>query len=88
MSIERVDGGKELLKKLYYQHCIGGKYLPENLCLRHIKHLRKEEHRKAIREWEKFIKEGLVLIKPKPGERHVSLNPQRISEIKKIIGEI
>ena len=70
-----------ILRRLLNQERIGGRHIPEHLCLRWIKHLPKEEHKAAIKDWERCIKEGLVLTKPKHSGRHVFLNPRRLQEI-------
>ena len=74
-----------ILRRLFNQHRIGGKHLPESICLRWIKHLPKQEHSQAIKDWEKCIKEELVLTKPKPSERHVFLNQRKLKEIRELI---
>lgn len=74
-----------ILRRLLNQKRIGGKHIPENICLRWIKHLPKKEHKIALKDWEMCIKEGLVLTKPKPSERHVFLNPRRLAEIYELI---
>ncbi len=84
---ELSKGCKKLLRKLYKNRIIGGKHLPEVLCLKQISHLPKQEQKVIIKDWEWCIKEGLVLTKPKPGERHVFLNPERLQEIIRIINE-
>ena len=78
-------GCKIILRRLFNQKRIGGKHIPENICLRWIKHLPKEEHKTALKDWEMCIKEGLVLTKPKPSERHVFLNPRRLAEVYNLI---
>lgn len=83
----RAYGCIELIRKLYRARCIGGKHLPEVLCFRWIKHLPKHEHKEAMKEWHRCISDGLVLTKQKPNERHVYLNPDRLDEVKNIIGE-
>ncbi len=74
-----------LLRRMYNQHRIGGKHIPERLCLRWIKNLPKKEHKEAVHDWKRCIKEGLVLTKQKPTERHVSLNSERLSEVKDLL---
>ena len=74
-------GGKAILRRLLSQRRIGGRHIPESVCLRWIKHLPKDEHKMTIEDWEYCIKEGLVLTKPKPSDRHVSLNPKRLKEV-------
>ena len=79
------NGCKVILRKLLNQRRIGGKHIPETLCLRRIKHLPKDEHKQALKDWEWCIKEGLVLTKPKPNERHVFLNPKKLDEIYSLV---
>ena len=83
--IEISVGCKVILRRLLSQRCIGGKHLPETICLRWIKNLPKDEHKKAIKDLEECIKEGLVLTKPKPSDRHLFLNPERLKEIYSLI---
>ena len=70
-----------ILRRLLNQKRIGGKHIPETLCLRWVKHLSKDEHKIALKDWEWCVKEGLVLTKPKPSGRHVFLNSKRLPEI-------
>lgn len=79
------NGCKSILRRLLSQRRIGGKHIPETICLRWIKHLPKKEHVLALKDWEWCIKEGLVLTKPKPSDRHVFLNPRRLGEIYSLI---
>ena len=80
------EGCKDILQRLINQSRIGGKHIPECICLGWIKHLPKSEHRQALKDWKWCIKEGLVLTKPKPSERHIFLNPKKVNEIKKLVG--
>ena len=75
------NGCIAILRKLRYHKIVGGKHTPEAFCLRLVKHLPKQEHKDALKDWEWCIKEGLVLTKPTHSGRHVSLNPKRIGEI-------
>lgn len=79
------EGCKVMLKKMINQKRIGGRHTPECLLFKSIKHLNKEEQKLAIRDWHECIQEGFVLIKQKPTERHVSLNPSRINEVKEAV---
>ena len=83
--IQISEGCRVLLRKLHNQKVIGGRHLPEAICLKHIKTLPKAEHKAAINDWKWCIAEGLVLTKPKPDGRHVSLNPRRSEEIRLLI---
>ena len=79
-------GCKAILRRMLNRNIIGGKHLPETICLSWIKNIPKQEHKQAIKDWKQCIKEGLVLTKPKPSDRHVFLNPHQIEEIKILIG--
>ncbi len=79
------NGCKLMLRRLLSQRRIGGKHIPETICFRWIKHLPKEEHRLALKDWEWCTKEGIILTKPKPGEKHVFLNPRRLEELYELI---
>lgn len=81
------QGCQKMLQRLYNQRRIGGRHIPETICRKWIANLPKKERKKALDDWEGCIKEGLVLTKPKPSERHVFLNPSRIHEIKRYIKE-
>ena len=74
-----------ILRKMFNNTMIGGKHIPEVLCIRWIRNLPRKEHRKALKDLEICIKEGLILVKPEPSSRHLSLNPRRLDEIKNII---
>ena len=78
-------GCQRILQRMYRQRRIGGRHIPEVICLQWIKNLQKEERKKAIKDWEWCMQEGLVLSKQKPSERHVFLNPARVNEIKQLI---
>lgn len=80
-------GGKLIIRRLWNQKRIGGKHIPETLCRSWIKHLPKKEYKEAITDLKRCIKEGIIITKPKPGDRHLFLNPHRIYEIKEIIEE-
>ena len=84
-AMELSEGCKDILRQLLKQRLIGGKNIPETLCRRLIKHLPKQEQRQAKKDFETCIKEGLVLTKPKPSDRHIFLNQKRIKEIRKLI---
>ena len=84
-TIELSQGCISILRKLFNQRRIGGRHIPETICLRWIKNLPKDEHKQALKDWEHCIKEGLVLTKPKPSDRHVFLNPRRLDEILELI---
>ncbi len=74
-----------ILRKMLNQRIIGGKHLPEVLVLRWLKYLPRREHRAALRDWENCIKEGMVIVKPKPSGRHVFLNQKRLKELEGLI---
>ena len=79
------EGCAAILRRLLDQRRIGGKHIPEVLCLRWIKHLQKKEHKIALKDWGWCIKEGLVVVKPTSSGRHVFLNPRRLREILKLV---
>lgn len=79
------DGCKAILRRLLSQRRIGGKNLPERICLRWIKHLNKDEHKEALKDWKRLISEGIVLTKPKPYDRMVFLNPRKLKEIQEFV---
>ncbi len=81
------DGCRMMLRKLLHQRRIGGKHMPEILALKSIQYLPKQEYKDAIKDWEDCIKEGLIIVKQKPNERHVSINPRRYKEAAFLAGE-
>ncbi|KHO53514.1 MAG: hypothetical protein QT09_C0012G0011 [archaeon GW2011_AR18] len=85
MEVNVSEGCKGILRKLLNQNRIGGKHIPESLCMSWIKHLQKREHKNAVKDWKWCIKEGMVLTKPKPSDRHVFLNPKKLREIRELI---
>ena len=72
---------KQILSKLFRGLYIGEKHTAEDTVLRNFKNQRQAS--KAIKE---LLKSGLVVPKPTRTGKHVSLNKNRIAEIKKIIG--
>lgn len=77
----------KILQRLYNQRRIGGSHIPETICRGWIKHLPKNEYKEALRDVELWIKEGIILTKPKPSDRHLFLNPHELQNIKQIITE-
>ena len=84
-KISTSNSCKVILRRLFNQHRIGGKHIPISICFRWIKHLKKDEHKIAVKDLYDCIKEGLVLKKPKPSDLHISLNPTRLQEIQQLI---
>ncbi|MEK6812555.1 MAG: hypothetical protein AABX86_00365 [Nanoarchaeota archaeon] len=82
---ELSEGCQVILRRMLNRDIIGGKHLPERICLSWIKYLPKELHKKAMRDWELCSKNRVVMTKPKPSDRHVFLNPRRLEEIKKLV---
>ena len=77
MDIEKI-----ILRKLYRRRIIGGKHTAvEHLTKGLPKHLAGAA-KNAIKE---LIKEGIILSKPTSYGLQVSLNPEKINEITKII---
>jgi hypothetical protein len=74
-----------ILRKLLHQKIIGGKHTPETYCLRWIKNLQPKQRKVALKDWEWCIKEGLIVRQSKNSEKHISLNPRRLSEILKMV---
>jgi len=75
---------KIILRKLFRRRVIGGKHTA-------IEHLTKGLPKHVVGEAknavEDLIKEGLILSKPTGYGLHVSLNPEKIDEISRIIEE-
>lgn len=78
-----MDLKKIILRKLYRRRVIGGKHTAvEHLAKGLPKHLAGAA-KEAVKE---LIKEGFILEKPASYGLQVSLNPEKIDEISKIIG--
>ncbi len=75
---------KIILRKLFRRRVIGGKHTA-------IEHLTKGLPKHVVGEAknavEDLIKEGMILSKPTGYGLHVSLNPEKIDEISRIIEE-
>lgn len=81
MSDEKIR--KTILEKLYRQGCIGGKHTAiEGLA----KGFPSDKKGEAKEESKKLIKEGLLLQKSTHYGLQVSLNPQMIPVIERILG--
>ena len=79
-----MDIKKIILRKLYRHRIIGGKHTAiENLTKSLPKHLIGDA-KEAVNE---LIKEGIILTKRTSYGLQVSLNPEKIDEISKIIEE-
>jgi len=77
---------KELLKTLLSKKCIGGKHLPEDLLLKGILiSLTKEGRKGFYRTYKMAINEHWIFrVKKRTGKGsdwHISINPQKLSEI-------
>ncbi len=79
------DACRDMLRRLYNRRVIGGKHIPEPLCLSWIKHLPKKQHKQAVKDWNWCIRQELIITKPKPSKRHVSLNAKKIQEITELV---
>ena len=80
--MELSDIERALLRKLYYGRYIGHRHTSETSAVRGFpRHLRGEA-KAALR---RLIRLDLVWLYPSTGERHVSLNPRRIEEIRRLV---
>ncbi|MBI3032278.1 hypothetical protein HYY69_02285 [Candidatus Woesearchaeota archaeon] len=78
-----MDLKSTILRKLYRRRIIGGKHTAFEHVMSGIpKHLTGQ----AKQTTEFLIKEGLILAKPTNYGLQISLNPEKIDEIEKIIG--
>ncbi len=84
MSDEIHPGCRAMLERLFARKTIGGKHPPEDYILRCLQLYPPRERKAALKDWEKCKKQGLVLTKQKPTRLHVSLNPKKILEVKKL----
>ncbi|HLD12103.1 MAG TPA: hypothetical protein VJB87_00750 [Candidatus Nanoarchaeia archaeon] len=76
----------KILRRMYNQHLIGGKHQPEVYYLKKIQYYPREEQKMIHKQWTKLIQEQWILIKQKPTERHISLNPEKLGDIRRSIG--
>ena len=81
---------RKLLDLMYNKHLIGNKHIPEKLLMvSKIKHLNKTEQNLFYEEYAYLIKkEFFFRLKKKTGKGsdwHISLNPEKIDEIKDYI---
>lgn len=74
-----------ILRRLFNKERIGGRHTEEKNCLRWVKNLPPKEYKQTIKDWERCIKDGLVIRLKKTGELHVSLNPRMLKEIHELI---
>ncbi|MBS3145581.1 hypothetical protein J4414_02160 [Candidatus Woesearchaeota archaeon] len=74
-----------VLRRLFTKRRIGGKHTEEKNVLRWLKNLSPEDKNLALKDWDKAIKDGLVLKQKKTKEWHVSLNPRRLKDIHNLI---
>ncbi len=79
------EGCRFILIKLLNQNRIGGKNIPERICISWIKHLSRTAFRTAVNDSGDCIREGLILTKPKPSERYISINPRKLKEVWELI---
>ncbi|MBT7903599.1 hypothetical protein HN587_07080 [Candidatus Woesearchaeota archaeon] len=79
---------KSTLIFLLNKHYIGGKHFPENkLIISRTKWLTKQEQKEFNKEY-KQIRYCLIILKKKTGKGidwHISLNPSKLQEIKKLL---
>jgi hypothetical protein len=80
--LDDVDLKQVILRKLFRRRMIGGKHTAfEHVTAGIPKHL----HGDAKKAAEALIKEGLIIPKPTSYGLQISLNPQRIGEIIRIV---
>lgn len=73
-----------LLRKMLYQGFIGGKHTSyENLPKGFPRGIKKQIEKIV----DKLIKEGYFIVKPKPDSLHLSLDPKKLTQVKREIGE-
>jgi len=73
------------LNKMMNNNCWGGKHMDEQHVLKCVNYLPPDERRKAIKAWDKLLKEGLIIRKPSKKDFQVSLNPRKKTVIQKVI---
>ena len=71
-----------ILKKLILGKRVGGKHLPLRFV---IQGLPNRLHNLAKKRTKKLISNGILLHKPSTGEEHISINPQKVYEVKEFI---
>jgi hypothetical protein len=73
-----------LFRKMLYQGYIGGKHTSyENL----PKGFPRDIKKRVEKVVDNLIKEGYFIVKPKPDSYHLSLDPKRLTQVKREIGE-
>jgi hypothetical protein len=82
MALDDVD--TDVIRKLWRHNHIVGKHTEARSLARGFN----KEHVDAIeRSIKKLIRLNILIAKKSTGQLHVSLNPRRIGEIRKLIGE-
>jgi len=80
MSYTEVE--KTVLRKLFYHRYIGARHTSmDNI----PKGFPKHEYKRVKKALKRLMKEGFLIVKPTSYGIEVSLNPEKIEEIKKII---
>jgi hypothetical protein len=69
---------------LYYHHYVGGKHTEARNLAKGFDKRHADAVEKSIK---KLILLNLIIVKKSTGQLHISLNPRRIGEIRRIIGE-
>ncbi len=80
---EKVDAA--ILKKLYLGRWIGGKHLPLRFV---IQGLPNKYHALAKKRVRKIIASGILLSKPSTGEKHISINLERVQEVVEFVERV
>ena len=76
-----------ILRRLKRRKIRGGKHLPEHRVLSWIKPLNRGEQNVARSAYEECVKNGIIRRFPHTGEMHVSINPKRLEDVYKLLGE-
>jgi hypothetical protein len=82
VSLDDVDA--DVVRKLWRHNYIGGKHTEVRSLVRGFDKGHADAVEKSIK---KLIRLNIIIAKKSTGQLHVSLNPRRIGEIRRIIGE-
>jgi hypothetical protein len=82
----------QLIQEMFQKKVIGGKHLPEKKLLRSIiTKLDKSSRREFLEEYKTIINNFMIIrIRKRTGKSddwHISLNPSKIEELHKLIGD-
>lgn len=73
---------KDTVRWLISKGCWGEKHTPEDRVLKRLKQRTPDrEQKSALKEYEKLVKQNVIMRQKKTNADHVSLNPEKAEEI-------